>query len=263
MPETLLGKIVLWGSLIIFVIIFSYSLYSKEGLMRTIANAALKFDRFLPFGTDKDVGTTTSIDAAVLTAHLKFTEEVDKYAANYGCLIDADFSAFDGYTLEISNSAGKITSTILKPANEKGLVVDSSGFLRLRQKSTESNSKICMLNPDKFDKCYRLNQGCDPSSLFVSADKLDVTKEEVLFGDQSHSYANGMLFKPAQDEVCFIPTHSGFGTLPGCDANAATMDDDCLKFIKSKVPKCSVGNGNIPAPHISTIPVAESTGAAK
>ena len=210
--------------------------YSDEGLLKTIANLALKTERFLPFGTDKDVGTTTAINTAVLASHLKFSEEVDKYAANYGCLIDADFSAFDGYTLEISNSAGKITSTILKPVNEKGLI-DNSGFLRLRQKTVESNTKICMVNPDVFVKCYNENQGCTSSSLFVSADKLKVTKDKVLFGDQSHNYANGILFKPAQDEVCFIPTHSGAFTWFGCDADAATMDDDCLNFYKIKSSK--------------------------
>ncbi|HLC50417.1 MAG TPA: hypothetical protein VJI97_03230 [Candidatus Nanoarchaeia archaeon] len=262
MPETLIGKIVLWGSLLVFVVIFSYVFFSDEGMLKTIAKLALKTERFLPFGTDKDVGTTTSIDAAVLTSHSKFTEEVDKYAANYGCLIDADFSAFDGYTLEIANT-DRITSTILKPVNEKGIVVDNKGFLRLNQKSTESNSKICMVNPDTFHKCYYLNQGCNPSSLFVSANKLEVTKDKVLFEDKSHSYANGMLFKPTQDEVCFIPTHSGFGTWFGCDADAATMDNDCVDFIKSKIPKCSVGNGNIPTPRAGARQPSDATAVAR
>lgn len=240
MAESIFGKIIEWGLLILFLLVIMFALLNpKFGLLQKIGKASLAFERFLPDSPNKDVAADQSLPKDAISVQQRFINEISAYPEREKCLlIISDISGLEDTKLELSTFEGKISSRIQKPSGQK-----------LNPIMTEKEIQLCKINAKQlYDCCLKEGSGdCNNcgsgiymtiSSAVLSNDKIALTS---LQGGE-YDYAKGLAFKPAKDRVCFIPTYSGWLTSRGCDAEGDRLDDDCISDIDSvmqkKILKC-------------------------
>src|SRR3989338_2139372 len=121
MAEGIWGKIITWGLLILFLLVFFFAFYSKEGLMSIVSKLALSAERFLPFEPGKDVKQDESLPQTTKDTQKTFMEEISNFKDKENCLLE--FSSLAGlgdYRMYVLNFEGKVRSRIEKPVGKEG-----------------------------------------------------------------------------------------------------------------------------------------------
>ena len=243
MTEGILGKIIEWGLLLLFLFVIMFALLNpKFGLIQKIGKVSLSFERFLPDSPNKDVAADQSLPKQATSTQQKFLNEISDYSDKGNCLLRfSDLSGLEDTKLELVNFEGKISSRIQKPTGQA-----ATGGIKLNPIQTEKELQLCKINADELYNCCLKDNGATDcskcgsriystiSSVLLSNDKIALTS---LQGGE-HNYAKGLIFKPTADRICFIPTYSGWFTKIGCDASGDRMDDDCISDIEKKIPSC-------------------------
>jgi len=254
MAEAILGKIVQWGLLLLFLFIIMFAfLNPKFGLMQKIAKASLSFERFLPDSPSKDVAADQSLPKEATSTQQKFVNEISAYSDKSNCLLKfSDLSGLEDTKLDLSNFDGKILSMIQKPAGKA-----ATGGIKLNPVQTGKNLQLCKINAEELYNCCLKDNGatdcskCGPqiftmvSSVLLSNDKIALSSLQA----GEYNYAKGLIFKPTADRTCFIPVYSGWFTMPGCEASGDRLDDNCLADIEKKIPNCGESKP-CKAPHL-------------
>lgn len=242
MAESILGKIVLWASLIIFILVVSYALYSPQGLISEIANLALGAERFLPFEPAKEVRQDDSLPEPAVKAQESFMGSISKNSEKEECLqVLSDLSGLGSLSMEVSNYEDKVISAIEKP-------IGKEGGIKLNARQSENKLQICVIEPKAFYDCYINTKRECTNEPFKPVNSVHLTKDSIAIEGATYKLENGFLFKPKKDKVCFMPVHGSTGdkwyklwkvfTKWGCDAGKDTIDDDCIKEIRKRINLC-------------------------
>lgn len=254
MAETLLGKLVQWGILALFLIIFLFALlHPKSGLVQKISKLALGAERFLPDEPKKEVTQDESLPATTISAQQRFINEISMYDKTGGCMLQyTSFSSLGNELLQLYNYQGGIQARIGKKVGQ-----EETGIIELNPIYTkDKNLQLCVIEPQRFYDCYLsrgdINLDC-PGQSYRNIDSVTLTNEGILFstdctfligGDcygcgitanDCYPLRGNIIFKPTADKICFIPTHRG-DILGICDAGEKSIDDDCISQIN--IPTC-------------------------
>ena len=243
MAEAILGKIIQWGLLLLFLFIVMFAfLNPKFGLMQKIGKAALSFERFLPDSPSKDVAADQSLPKEATSTQQKFINEISAYSDKSNCLLRfSDLSGLENTKLELVNFEGKISSRIQKAAGEA-----DTGGIKLNPLQTEKELQLCKINAEGLYNCCLKDNGaadCSKcgSQIYLTINSVLLSNDKIALSSLNageYNYAKGLVFKPIKDRICFIPVYSGWFTKPGCDASGDRLDDNCINMIKSKIKYC-------------------------
>src|SRR3989344_5533925 len=156
MAEAILGKIIQWGLLLLFLFIVMFAfLNPKFGLMQKIGKAALSFERFLPDSPSKDVAADQSLPKEATSTQKKFINEISAYSDKSNCLLRfSDLSGLENTKLELVNFEGKISSRIQKAAGEA-----DTGGIKLNPLQTEKELQLCKINAEGLYNCCLKDNG--------------------------------------------------------------------------------------------------------
>lgn len=221
MAEGVLNKIILWGLLILFILIFLFAFYSKTGFMSKIANLALGAERFLPVEPNKEVRQDESLPQSVTSAQKVFMQDLTNYIDKERCLLPfRSLAGLEDYKMEVLNLDNKVISTIENPAG-----------IKLNRLSTDKEMQLCVADADSFFGCYLAIQERDCSKqLYRDLDSIYITK------DYLTQYS---LFKPAKNRACIVPLKiPPSSNMGGCYVYEDALTYDCLEQIKN-IPLCS------------------------
>lgn len=254
MAEAILGKIIKWGLLLLFLFIIMFALLNpKFGLMQKIGKAALSFERFLPDSPSKDVAADQSLPKEATSTQQKFINEISAYSDKSNCLLRfSDLSGLEDTKLELVNFEGKIYSRIQKPAGQ-----EATGGIKLNPLQTEKELQLCKINAEELYNCCLKDNGVADcikcgSRIYYTINSVLLSQDKIALSSLNageSNYAKGLVFKPTTDRICFIPVYSGWFTGPGCDASGDRLDDDCVSYIEKKVPNCGEQNP-CKSPHV-------------
>ncbi|HLC60953.1 MAG TPA: hypothetical protein VJJ52_06005 [Candidatus Nanoarchaeia archaeon] len=237
MAEAILGKIIQWGLLLIFLFIVMFAfLNPKFGLMQKIGKASLSFERFLPDSPSKDVAADQSLPKEATSIQQRFLSEISTYSDKSNCLLRfSDLSGLEDTKLELVNFEGKISSRIQKPTGQK-----------LNPIPTGINVQLCKINAEElYNCCLKNNEATDcskcGSQIYSTISSVLLSNDKIVLSSLKsgeYNYAKGLIFKPTADRTCFIPVYSGWFTKPGCEASGDKLDDDCITDIEIKISNC-------------------------
>ena len=254
MAEAVIGKIIQWGLLLLFLFVVMFALLNpKFGLMQKIGKAALSFERFLPDSPSKDVAADQSLPKGATNIQQKFINEISTYSDKGNCLLRfSDLSDLEDTKLELVNFEGKISSRIQKPAGRS-----ATGGIKLNPLQTEKELQLCKINAEElYNCCLNDDTKIDCSScgaqVYSTINSVLLSNDKIALSSLNageYSYAKGLLFKPATNRICFIPVYSGWFTRLGCDASGDRFDDSCITDMEKKILSCG-GSKPCKAPHL-------------
>ncbi len=245
MAEGALGKLVTWGLLIIFLLLFAFAFFNpKFGLIQKVAKIGLGAEKFLPDEPKKEVTQDQSLPSSAITAQERFVNELSQHNEQSNCLLEfTDVSGLEDTRLEILNYEGGMSISIEKTAGK-----EETGTIKLNPLPVNNNQlKVCTINAESFYRCA-IDKEQSQCSAFTSVNSISLSKDSLKIENSQYPYAKGLLFKPQKDRICFIPLHSYTGgswykfwesfTRYGCDATKATLDEDCAQDIQINIKKC-------------------------
>lgn len=235
MAESIWESTIFWVLLILFFIIFIFVFYSPaEGFMGKVAKLALAVEKLLPVEPSKQVKQDTSLPQSTTDTQKRFMEEISKYYDKEKCVLS--FSSLEGlgdYKMELSSYESKVTSRILGKDERKLNPIDTG----------DKELKMCVINAKAFYNCYLSDNKDCTQNLYREKDFIQLTKNRILIDENTYRLAQGLLFKPTKNDVCFIPIYIFQLTIYpqkwGCDASENMIDEACLEKIKQKIPSCS------------------------
>ena len=246
MAEGVLSKVVVWGLLILFLLIFMFAfLNPKYGLIQKVAKIALGAERFLPDEPQKEVTQDDSLPSSAISAQERFINEISQYSEQSNCLLEfSDVAGLQDTKLELINYEGRISTRIEKISGK-----EETGTIKLSPISIENKLQVCAINPGSFYQCS-IEKNTNQCNEYTSIDSVSLSKDSVKIGENQYPYAKGILFKPQKDRICFIPLHSYTGdswyrfwqafTRFGCDASKSTLDDNCVEQFKKNIQTCRI-----------------------
>lgn len=220
-------------SSIVLILVLASFFGPKIGLFNYFSNFVDTVKKYLP-GKEE-------IDVPEIKESEKFNDFFDKFTEKLEtavgdkeeCLIEyKKFDDFDGFKVEMMNVGDNL---ILRKKNELDQAIE--------QKEIEELN-FCLIEPNAFydnhlDKekspCTKSERQCEKD--FIDKDVLVFTASDIEgLGFQD----GGLIYKPRNDRVCFIPTHKVFGTWKflGCDVGSNTIDNNCIKKIKQNINLC-------------------------
>lgn len=230
MAEGVLNKIILWGLLILFMLVFLFAIYSKTGFMSKIANLALGAERFLPVEPNKEVKQDESLPQLAINAQKAFMDDLTNYIDKEKCLLTfRGLGGLDDYKMEVSNFENKVVSRIILPDGRLG-----------SPSETKEGIQICVVDPEAFFGCYlstQIYRDCS-RQLYRTLDSVYLTKDNILLYGANYELSQN-LFKPAKDKVCLIQLYVlPSSAISGCYVFKDAITYECLDRIK-EIPLCS------------------------
>jgi|SRR3989344_2245908 len=259
MAETLLGKLVQWGILVLFLIIFVFALLNpKTGLIQKISKLALGAERFLPDEPKKEVAQDESLPPATTSTQERFMKEIIMHDGIGECLLQyTSLSDLGDQIMELNNYEGGIQSMIGKKVGK-----EETGTVKLNRIQTKDvKLSLCVIDPQNFYDRY-LSKGFFSrgdtylgDQTYKNIASVTITNKGILFSTDCTFLVGGgcyscgitandcyplegnIIFKPTADKLCFIPTHRGdvFGI---CDAEEKSIDNGCIDNLKLNIPSC-------------------------
>ena len=174
----------------------------------------------------------------------KFDEFFDKFRATFEsvvgpeekCLVKYEkIGTFEGFKVVLDNVGKDLT---LRKQNKDGQILDQKEI---------KDINFCQINSEVFYSNHIGGEHCKTDCEEYIKDKTSVTITADEFDGQFGLEDGGLLYKPKNNLVCFIPTHKTGVTLKfweiftrwGCDASKTTLDNDCIEKIEKNIKLCS------------------------
>ena len=190
-------------------------LSGKESIQVSELRSPEKFDKFF----DSFIAT---LESAVGTAEK--------------CLIKYEkFDDFEGFVVELSNSGKNLA---LRKINTKDQAITQDEIKGIN---------FCLIEPNAFYDNYLKGAKCNKNCKTDFTDIISMTFTANKLNDEFGLEDGGLMYKPKNDKVCFIPTHKTgvtwyrpweIFTKWGCNPNENTIDDDCIKNIEKNIGIC-------------------------
>ena len=231
MTEGIIGKFATWAIIILFMFVFLFVFYSpEEGFMGKMANLVLGANRFLPVVPQKELKQDELLPKLVVTTETNLVQDISSQPDSEKCLLKLrDLSNLGDLKIKLSNYRG-VTARVKNPVGKELNPI----------KTSNDKTEVCIINPDAFWKCYFNPSNTDcTQQLYTKIDSAEITKDSIIVNGKSYSLAQGFLFKPDKDRVCFIPAQQNYDVTSNCDETTTLLDTDCLvKF--NRIPQCGV-----------------------
>ena len=222
----ILSELGTWVLIIIFILMITFAFFSPaEGFMPKIANIALGIQKYLPISPSKEIKQDEILPDAVKNTEKEFIADISKQSDKGNCiLIVNNLNGLGDYKMEISYYQG-LTARIEKPAG-------SEGTRKIEPvKADNENIKVCIVQKDAFIDCFLNPSGVKNcgNPIYKEMTLAQVSKDEVVAGGNKYNILPGIMFKPDNNRVCFVPQDSlierEIRYMPQCDIFTGPITD--------------------------------------
>lgn len=244
MAEKTLEWLVIFFLVAFIVFIISYAYYAKgTGLFTKVADDVLRLQhRFLPSEPRKELKQDEKLPQRIIDSQQNFVQflksNIGPQEGNACRLGTPPMTAFDDFSIELSNLNNNINAKIIQPKGGT-LFRSPEGSVALNM-LTIQNAKICLVDTENFYSCYMSPQRNCAGSLYSDVDVININNKEINAPKGKGQLAK-QIIKFENNKFCFIPMHSGFWTSLGCDPTKISLDNDCVLDIIREIPVCGSG----------------------